>query len=300
MNWTGVIPAVTTPFAPSGDIDFEFLGQHVAWLLDHGCTGLVPLGSLGEGATLDPGEKRAVLRACVQAAAGRAPVIAGISGLSTREAVSLARAAAEAGCQGLMVLPPYVYSSDWREMKAHVKSVMESTPLPCLLYNNPVAYTTDFLPEQVQELASEVPQLEAVKDSSTDVRRMAALRTLLGQRLALLVGLDPLVVTGVHAGARGWIAGVANALPRECVALFDAAVRRDEERTRLYYDWLLPLLNMDAVPKFVQLIKLMQREVGMGKADVRAPRLLLDGGELAKAQAMIRGVLSRRPEVPRP
>ena len=297
MNWTGVIPAVTTPFSPGGDVDYEFLKRHVTWLLGNGCTGVVPLGSLGEGATLDLSEKRVVLRTCVEAASGRAPVVASISALSTREAVALANAAVEAGCQGLMVLPPYVYSTDWREMKAHVKTVMESTPLPCLLYNNPVAYTTDFLPEQVLELANEVPQLEAIKESSADVRRIASLRTQVGNKLALLVGLDPLLVTGVHSGARGWIAGVANALPGECVALFEAASNRDEERTRLYYDWLLPLLNMDAVPKFVQLIKLMQREAGMGSAAVRAPRLQLDGGELAKAQAMIRGVLSRRPDL---
>jgi len=297
MNWTGVIPTVTTPFSSGGDIGTEFLTRHIAWLLDNGCTGVVPLGSLGEGATLDLSEKRVVLRTCVEAVSGRAPVIATVSALSTREAVAVAHAAVEAGCQGLMVLPPYVYSTDWREMKAHVKTVMESTPLPCLLYNNPVAYTTDFLPEQVLELAEEVPQLEAVKESSTDVRRIATLRTQVGSKLTLLVGLDPLVVTGVHSGARGWIAGVANALPRECVALFEAVTKRDEERTRLYYDWLLPLLNMDAVPKFVQLIKLMQREAGMGSAAVRAPRLQLDGGELAKAQAMIRGVLSRRPDL---
>lgn len=298
MNWTGVFPAVTTPFTSSGELDLEFLNRHVAWLLGRGCAGIVPLGSLGEGATLDLEEKRTVMRACVQAAGGR-PVIAGIAGLSTREAVGLAKAAQEAGCQGLMVLPPYVYSTDWREMKAHVKTVMESTPLPCLLYNNPVAYTTDFLPEQVLELAGEVKQLEAIKDSSADVRRIATLRSQVGNKLTILVGLDPLVVTGVHSGARGWIAGVANALPGECVALFEAASKRDEEQTRLYYDWLLPLLNMDAVPKFVQLIKLMQREAGMGSAAVRAPRLQLDGGELAKAQAMIRGVLSRRPDLPK-
>jgi len=300
MNWTGVLTAITTPFTANGDVDHEFLGRHAAWLLDNGCSGLVPLGSLGEGATLSHEEKRAVLRTCVQAAGGRAPVIAGIAGLSTREAVSLAQLSAGNECQGLMVLPPYVYSTDWREMKAHVKTVMEATNLPCLLYNNPVAYTTDFLPEQVLELAGEVHQLEAVKESSTDPRRIASLRSLVGKRLTLLVGLDPLVVTGVHAGARGWIAGVSNALPRECVTLFESALNRDEEHTRLYYDWLLPLLNMDAVPKFVQLIKLMQAEVGMGSANVRAPRLQLVDAELTRAQTMIRRVLSRRAEFARP
>lgn len=295
MNWTGVIPAITTPFGEDGTVDLDFLGRHALWLIENGCTGLVALGSLGEGATLSRDEKTAILQACVSALGGRAPVAAGISALSTAEAVWLARAAAEAGCRGLMVLPPYVYSTDWREMKAHVKTVMESTDLPCLLYNNPVAYQTDFLPAHVQELADEVPQLRAVKESSGDVRRIEELHDLLGERVTLLIGLDDLVIQGVNSGARGWIAGVANALPRESVAMFHAAVAGHAGLSLELFDWLLPLLRMDTVPKFVQLIKLMQAEVGMGSPRVRAPRLQLTGGELAKAQAIIRGALARRP-----
>lgn len=300
MNWTGVIPAITTPFKENGDVDLGFLATHAAFLVDAGCTALVPLGSLGEGATLSREEKTAVLKTCVQALGQRAPVAAGVSALSTREAVTLAEAAAEAGCRGLMVLPPYAYSTDWHEMKAHVKAVLEATDLSCLLYNNPIAYKTDFLPEQIAELAGEVGQLHAVKESSADVRRISTLRSLLGERLTLLIGVDDLVVEGVAAGAQGWIAGVANALPRESVALFEAALNQDGERTQVLYNWLLPLLTMDTVPKFVQLIKLMQREVGMGSSRVRAPRLQLAGGELAKAQAMIRAVLAQRPRFERP
>lgn len=295
MNWTGVLPAITTPFGENGDVDVDFLGRHALWLIENGCSGLVALGSLGEGATLSQAEKVVVLEACVQAVGGRAPVAAGISALATQEAVWLAQAAAKAGCQGLMVLPPYVYPGDWREMKAHVQAVMASTDLPCLLYNNPVAYQTDFLPAQIQELAGQMPQLVAVKESSGDVNRFTQLRELMGERLTLLVGLDDLVIQGVNAGARGWIAGVANALPRESVRMFAAAVAGNAELSLSLFDWLLPLLRMDTVPKFVQLIKLMQAEVGMGSPRVRAPRLQLTGGELAKAQAIIRGALARRP-----
>ena len=295
MNWTGVIPAITTPINEDGAVDLDFLGRHALWLVENGCSALVALGSLGEGATLSRDEKVAILQSCVRALRGRAPVAAGISALSTAEAVWLAQAAREAGCGGLMVLPPYVYSTDWREMKAHVKTVMESTDLPCLLYNNPVAYQTDFLPAQIQELCVEVPQLAAVKESSGEVRRIEELHELLGDRVTLLIGLDDLVLQGVQAGARGWIAGVANALPRESVALFHAAVSGQSGLSLALFDWLLPLLRMDTVPKFVQLIKLMQAEVGMGSPRVRAPRLQLTGGELAKAQAVIRGALACRP-----
>ncbi len=296
MNWAGVIPAITTPFHADGGVDHAFLARHAQWLVENGCAGVVALGSLGEGATLDFEEKIEVLRTCTAALHGRAPLAAGISALSTAEAVRLAAKAAAAGCQGLMVLPPYVYSSDGREMKAHVEAIFRATPLSCLLYNNPVAYKTDFVPEQIRELAEAHPNLHAVKESSGDIRRLAAIRALLGERLALLVGVDDLIVEGVQAGAAGWIAGLANALPRESVALFQRARGGGQETTAKLYHWFLPLLRLDTVTKFVQLIKLAQQEVGMGSARVRPPRLELVGRERDDALATIRSALASRPQ----
>ncbi|HJT16809.1 MAG TPA: dihydrodipicolinate synthase family protein, partial [Thermoanaerobaculia bacterium] len=246
MNWQGVIPAITTPFRDDLSVDHEFLAKHAQWMIDNGCAGIVALGSLGEGATLEFDEKVAVLQTLVRKL--RAPVVAAISALSTATAVRLAKEAEKAGCSGLMVLPPYVYSTDWREMKAHMSAVFRATKLSCMLYNNPIAYKTDFLPEQVAELAEEHDNLHAVKESAADIRRVTALRSLLGQRLALFVGVDDLIVEGVAAGAIGWIAGLVNAMPKESVELFNG--RGD------IYSWFLPLLRMDTVPKFVQLIKL--------------------------------------------
>lgn len=296
MNWTGVIPAITTPFNPDLSVDHAFLARHAQWLIENGCAGIVALGSLGEGATLRFEEKIEVLQTCVAALRGRAPVAAGVSALSTAGAVRLAEAAAEAGCQGLMVLPPYVYASDWREMQAHVAAVLRATPLSAMLYNNPIAYRTDFLPAEIAELAREHPNLRAVKESSADVRRLAALRALLDERLTLLVGVDDLIVEGIRAGAGGWIAGLANALPRESVALFHLARTGDEEKTFALYRWFLPLLRLDTVTKFVQLIKLAQQEVGLGSARVRPPRLELTGRELDDALATIRTALANRPK----
>src|ERR1700733_8291703 len=201
MNWFGVFPAITTPFAADLAVDHEFLSRHAAWLLENGCHGLVALGSLGEGATLEHAEKIAILKTAVKASQAKGtPVVAAISSLSTSNAVVLAKEAEQAGCSGLMVLPPYVYTSDWREMKAHVATVIAATKLPCMLYNNPVAYKTDFLPAQITELASEHANLRAVKESAADVRRIAAIREVLGERLQICVGVDDLLVEGVGAG----------------------------------------------------------------------------------------------------
>ncbi len=297
MNWSGVMPAITTCFDQNYRVDHGFMATHCRFLLDNGCTGIVALGSLGEGATLSNEEKTEVLRTCVSAIAGRAPVVASISALTTAEAVDLAKQAADVGCDGLMALPPYVYLGDWREMKAHVSAIFRATDLPCMLYNNPIAYGTDFLPEHIRELALEHENFEAVKESSADARRVAAIRALADDRLRIFVGVDDAIVEGVAVGAVGWVAGLANALPRESVELFNCALNGEKERALELYTWFLPLLRMDTVPHFVQLIKLVQAEVGIGNARVRPPRLEVVGPELDVAKEAIRIALRDRAQI---
>src|SRR5215204_452029 len=245
MKWAGVMPATTTGFDEQLNLDHAFVARHAKWLIDHGCTGIVTPGSLGESATLSFEEKLALWQTVIDAVGERVPVVAAIASLSTAEAVRLAQSAAEVGCSGLMVLPPYVYRSDWREMKAHIQAVFRATKLSCMLYNNPVAYGTDFLPEQVAELAREHENFEAVKESSTDVRRVTWIRELVDERLAILVGVDDAIVEGVVMGAVGWVAGLVNALPRESVALFNYAMNRVPDKALPLYNWFLPLLRMD-------------------------------------------------------
>lgn len=296
MKWFGVMPAMTTPFDTDLAVDHEFLSQHARWLLENGCSGLVMLGSLGEGATLEHPEKVEILETAVEVSRDKGtPVVAAISSLSTKNAVRLAREAEDAGCSGLMVLPPYVYASDWREMKSHVDAVIGATALPCMLYNNPVAYTTDFLPAQIAQLANDHDNLAAVKESSADVRRVMAIREVLGDRLTIFVGVDDAIVEGVSAGATGWIAGLVNAFPAESVQLFNLAREGKREELFALYRWFLPLLRMDTVLKFVQLIKWVQGGTGTGSARVRPPRLELAGTELAEAQAVLKKALEDRP-----
>jgi len=305
MTWNGVMPAITTPFTADGEVDHDFLARHALWMIEAGCTGIVALGSLGEAATLSAPEKLDVLRTLAKALNGRVPLVAGIAALSTDEACFLAREARQIGCAGLMVLPPYVYSTEWREMRAHVSAVIEATGLPCMLYNNPIAYRTDFRPEHVEELAQAHENLVAVKESSADIRRIAAIRHRLGDRLAILVGVDDLIVEGIAAGATGWVAGLVNAMPLESVRLFDLATRANagdaatarqaRDAADALYRWFLPLLTLDTVPKFVQLIKLVQQQVGHGHERVRAPRLVLEGAEREATLALIADKLANRP-----
>lgn len=293
-DWHGVIPAATTPFHHDLSIDFEFLSTHVAWMMDAGCRGVVVPGSLGEGATLSHDEKVQLWRACAKAVAGRGHAVAAIASASTAEAARLAREAKDAGCVGLMVLPPYVYKGTWRETRAHFAAVLRATDLSCMLYNNPIAYGTDVSPEQVAELAGEFGNLHAVKESSADVRRITAIKALVGERLAIFVGVDDLIVEGIAAGATGWIAGLVNAMPKESVKLFDLAMKGEKAKAEELYRWFLPLLRMDVVNDFVQLIKLVQERVGMGSTRVRPPRLELTGEALANAERAIAEALRTR------
>jgi 4-hydroxy-tetrahydrodipicolinate synthase len=297
MNFTGVMPAMTTAFDAHLNVDHPAVARHAQWLIENGCSGIICLGSLGEASTLSFEEKVAVLKTIVVALEGKAPVVAAISALSTMEAVELARAAHAAGCAGLMILPQYVYKGDWRENKAHVAAILKATPLSGMLYNNPVAYGVDFLPEQIQELALEFPNLTAVKESSTDVRRVTAIRALLGDRLAVCVGVDDAIVEGIAAGAVGWVAGLVNALPRESVELFNLASAGRTEQAFELYRWFLPLLRMDTVPKFIQMIKQVELEAGVGSARVRPPRLELFGQDLTETRAAFALAQANRPAV---
>ena len=295
MEWKGVMPAMTTCFNEKLEIDHEFTARHVKWLVENGCSGIVCNGSLGEGAALSLEEKVALWKTCVGAVGEQVPIIAAIAALSTAEAVAQARAAEAAGCRGLMVLPPYVYRGDWREMKFHITEIFRATSLSCMLYNNPIAYGTDFLPEHVAELAAEFPNFRAVKESSADVRRVTAIRALIGGKLAIFVGVDDAIVEGINAGASGWIAGLVSAFPKESVDLFNYARNGEIEKAFKLYRWFLPLLRLDTVPKFVQLIKLVQERVGWGNTRVRPPRLELVGQELADTLAVIETALAARP-----
>lgn len=294
-DWTGVMPAITTCFDEHLRVNHEFTAKHVSWLVENGCTGIVTNGSLGEGGALSRDEKQGLWKTCLDSVGDAVPIVAAIASMTTADAVDQALSAEAAGCKGLMVLPPYVYRGDWPEMRNHISQVITATSLSSMLYNNPVAYGTDFLPEQIAELAGELPNLDAVKESSTDVRRVTAIRATTGDRLKIFVGVDDAIVEGINAGATGWIAGLVNAFPRESVDLFNYALNGERAKARELYEWFLPLLRLDTVPKFVQLIKLAQERVGWGSARVRPPRLELTGAELDQTIAIIDRARATRP-----
>ncbi len=287
-DWAGIFPAITTPFHADLSIDYHAFVAQAQWMVKSGCRGIVALGSLGESPTLTREEKIEIVKNLRRSLDVKAPVIVGIAALSTAEAVWLAKAAQGEGADGLMVLPPQLYRSDWRETQAHLSAIFNTTPLSCMLYNNPVAYGTDIVPEQMVELRSRHENFHAVKESSGDLRRITSLRYLAGGSLAIFVGMDDVIVESVAAGAIGWIAGLVNAFPEESVRLFQLAQAGPSEELDSLYAWFLPLLRLDTVPKFVQLVKLVQQECGGPSERVRPPRLELTATEREEVIALTR------------
>ena len=280
MRFPGIIPAVTTPFDPTGAVDREALGRNLAALLDAGVHGFVATGTMGEAGSLTPAERRLVVETAVQAAGGRVPVIAGISSGTPAASIAFADDAAAAGADALMLLPPLGYRADARETVAFYRMVADAVALPIMAYNNPEASGVDMPPALIARIAAEVEQVVAIKECSGDARRIAALLNAAPQ-LEVLVGGDDWALEGFSAGATGWVTGVADCAPAECVELYDACVAADLVRARAVYARLLPLGRLDMTPKLVQFFKGAQDALGFTGGPVRPPRLPLDEADQA-------------------
>jgi 4-hydroxy-tetrahydrodipicolinate synthase len=280
VRFPGIIPAVTTPFDAAGAIDTGALERNIAALLDAGVHGFVATGTMGEAGSLSTAERRLVVETTVRAAAGRAPVIAGVSAGTAAAASAFATDAAAAGADAIMLLPPLGYRADAREIVAFYRTVAEAAGLPVMAYNNPEASGTDMPPALIARLAAEVEQVVAVKECSGDARRIAALLNE-APGLEVLVGGDDWALEGLSAGATGWVSGVADCAPAECVELYEACLAADLERARAVYARLLPLARLDMTPKLVQFFKGAQDALGFTGGPVREPRLELDEADRA-------------------
>jgi 4-hydroxy-tetrahydrodipicolinate synthase len=294
VDWQGVFPALMTEFTTEGALDLASTQRHVEACFAAGCSGLIMLGTLGENTSLAPEEKEQVLRAAVEATAGRGPVLSGVAEYTTELGIAHARRAERAGCAGLMVLPCMVYEQDEREAVHHFRTLAGATALPIMIYNNPVAYKVDLKPEGFRALA-ECANIVAIKESSHDSRRMTDSWNVLGDRFLMFCGVDDLVLENVVCGAVGWVSGMVNSFPQEAVRLFALARAGRIEEARALYRWFMPLLHLDVDKKLVQYIKLANQMTGMGAEWVRAPRLPLVGEERARVEAIVRRAIETRP-----
>lgn len=293
-NWAGVFPAATTQFDADLQVDIPATQAVQSALVRDGVHGLVLLGTVGENNSLSPEEKRAVLRAAVEAVGGKVPLITGVSEFTTASAIAYARDAERIGVDGLMVLPAMVYVPTPAELEQHFRSVAQATGLPIMLYNNPPAYRVNIELGTLGRLA-EQRNIVAIKESAPDPRRFTDLCNAFGERFVLFAGLDDIAFEGLCLGARGWVSGLTNAFPRESLLFYEALRAGDLERARRIYRWFMPLLHLDAEHDLVQSIKLAETLMGRGSERVRPPRLPLAGQRREQVSEMVKRAAATRP-----
>jgi 1-pyrroline-4-hydroxy-2-carboxylate deaminase len=293
-GWHGVFPAATTQFHEDLSVDIDATQRVLDALVNDGVNGLIVMGTCGENNSLDPEEKRTILKAAVEVVNGRVPIVTGVSEFDTRRASAYARDAEKIGADGLMLLPAMVYVPKPHELVAHFKTVAEATGLPIMLYNNPPAYRVN-IGAEVLEALDGVKNIKAVKESAPDPRRFTDLINAFGDRYDIFAGLDDVALEGLMLGAKGWVSGLTSAFPAESVALVAAADRGDWMEARRIYRWFMPLLHLDAEHDLVQSIKLAEQIMGRGSERVRMPRMPLAGARRAEVTAMVEKAAATRP-----
>lgn len=294
FQWKGVFPALLTPFNEHDELDLNIYEINLKAQVDAGVSGIIIGGSLGEASTITLAEKETLVKFSVNYLAGKLPVIMNIAEGSTKEAVRQAKLAKEWGASGLMLLPPMRYKSDDRETVTFFKAVATSMDLPVMIYNNPVDYKIEVTLDMFAELA-EVPNINALKESTRDVTNVTRLKNRFNDRFAILCGVDTLTVEELALGADGLVAGLVDAFPKETVVMYNLVKAGKLEEAIKIYRWFMPLLELDIHPKLVQYIKLAATQTGIGSEYVRAPRLPLEGAERERILKIIKHGIENRP-----
>jgi 1-pyrroline-4-hydroxy-2-carboxylate deaminase len=297
VKWTGVYPALLTPFTKEDALDIPLFNINLHAQLDAGVDGIILCGSLGEASTLLQEEKIRLLVNTVEQVNTKVPVIMNIAEQSTTVAVKAAQDAEENGADGLMLLPPLRYSADERETVMFFRTVAENTKLPILLYNNPVDYKIMITLDMFEQLA-DLENIQSVKESTRDISNITRMINRFGDRFKILCGVDTLAYESLCAGAHGLVAGLVDAFPKETVAIYRLVKAGRYQEALEIYRWFLPLLELDIHPKLVQYIKLAATQTGIGSEYVRAPRLRIEGEERKQVLAIIEKALQDRPLLP--
>ncbi len=293
-HWTGVFPACTTQLKNDQSLDLPATARHLEALIESGIDGVIACGSLGENQTLDPEEKRAVVRCAIETARGRVPVLSGVAESSTAAAIRYVRDVEKIGASGVMLMPPMSYKGDPRESVAYFRSVAQRSGLPIMIYNNPISYANDITPALFAELADE-KKFVALKESSGDPRRITELHNTVGGRYAIFTGVDDLMLEASILGIDGWVAGSGIGFPKENQRLWNLTREGRWDEARKLYRWSQPLMKLDTHLHFVQYIKLIVQEAGLGSEWVREPRLPIAGREREQVLEIIRDALAKRP-----
>jgi len=291
VRWEGVFPAVTTKMSESGAIDLDATGKSVDRLIVNGVSGVIMLPMLGENASMSAAERESVIRAGVEAAAGRVPVLSGLAETSLENACTNAAKYESYGAQGLMVFPSIGYKSDARETAEWYRQVAKASSLPIMVYNNPIAYGVDVTPE-VLGMLTDVEQVVCVKEESAHIHRATDIFVGHGDRFKVFCGVDDVIVESMALGVTGWVSGMTNVWPKECVEIFNLCKAEKFAEARKLYRIMTPAMHLDTHVKLVQYIKLAESLVYGAPEWPRAPRLPLVGAERDFVVDTVKGAMA--------
>lgn len=298
-TWKGVFPAVTTKMTADGKIDATAMQSSLDRLVRNGVSGVIVLPMLGENASLSISERETIIRLAREAIGGRVPVLSGLAEITLETAKANAAAYRSFGAEGLMVFPSLGYKTDPRETSHWYREIARSGQIPIMIYNNPIAYGVD-VSADILETLYDVPEIVCIKEETGDIRRVTDTYIAFGDRFSVFCGVDDLIVESCALGVTGWVSGMTNAWPAECVRLFELCRSQRYDEARKLYRILTPSFHLDTHVKLVQYIKLAEHVVYGAPEWTRAPRLPLVGEERAHVirtvEAAIRALEGQRPE----
>ena len=296
LLWKGVMPAITTQFSLSGELDLKAFIKNLNAQVNAGASGIILGGTLGEASTLTAVEKAQLVKTTLKEVGEKVVVVLNIAEQSTQDAIAAAKSAQAQGAHGLMLLPPMRYKATDRETVAYFDEIAKATTLPIMIYNNPVDYKIEVTLDMFDALKSN-SNINAVKESTRDITNVTRMRNRFNDRFAILCGVDTLAVEALMMGADGWVAGLVDAFPQETCAIYHYIKQGEFDKALSINRWFMPLLELDISPQLVQNIKLCEVATGLGTGHLRPPRLPLIGEEEKRVLAIIQQGMNSRPDV---
>lgn len=289
-GFRGVFSFSVTPTRDDGAaIDHERLREFLDHQIDEGVHGIAIFGSTGSNGSFSEDEKRAAVQVAVDQVRGRVPLIVGTGAITTAEAVRQAQDAADAGADGLLVVPITYWPLTENEVYEHYRAVAAATPLPITIYNNPWTTGVDIQPPLLARLA-ELDTIVAVKESSGDLTRISRIRQLTEGRMTIFAGWESVTLQAFMAGCEGWFSGMTNIMPGACVELFDLAVERaDAVAARAHFERIFPLCDFMCQKSHVRVAHTALELMGRPMGPPRRPLRMLEAPDRAELERLLRG-----------
>lgn len=286
--FSGSITALITPFR-DGRVDEKAFQEFVAWQIDEGADGVVPVGTTGESPTLSHDEHKRVVVLCIEVARNRVPVIAGTGSNSTSEAIDLTRHAKEAGADAALVVTPYYNKPTQEGLYRHYEAIATAVDIPIVIYNIPGRSIVDMSVDTMARLAK-LPNIIGVKDATADLARPLATRTQIGSDFCQLSGEDATIGAFLGQGGHGCISVTSNVAPRLCSMMHKAWRAREYETFEEIRDRLMPLHSALFCESSPGPVKYGASLLGKCSAETRLPLAPIAESSRAQVDAAMRSV----------